>query len=99
MTFQDALYQQLQQLPTWGDCHGQLANRIEKVTPGTTDIVVGVIEQCCRAKLNLDPGAVVDWGQCDPAGKSAFDWAVLLAFIAQLLPALAALLQQLIPSS
>jgi hypothetical protein len=102
MTFQNAVYQKLQEMPLWSDIHAQLAREIESVTAGQTSPAAGVLEQAVTVKLGLAPGSVIDWtpqnGRIlpnttvvrhlinDTEMETAIDWAAILAFIEQLLP-------------
>jgi hypothetical protein len=61
ITFQNALYQQLQALPAWSDVHASLARQIEQAPAGQTSPAAGVLEQAVIVQLGLAPGSVIDW--------------------------------------
>jgi hypothetical protein len=85
MTFEEKLYQTLQNTQPLSLQQGRLMRAMENA-PGTTPRIVAALEERVRRKLGIDPDAAVDWS------AGTFDWNTILQIIEALLPILIALL-------
>lgn len=106
MTFEDALYAQLQSLPTWTPRQRILDTIIATNTNGDTPPVIVRLEQEVRRQWGFDAVEPIDWSmvgtekiKAKSATAGTFDWSTILAFIEQILPMLLALLSSLLGGS